>query len=188
MAMFFDESSLPAVCFSFFFPPLFLVKTLYIYSLLKQVMFFLPRGPQVWERPRLSSRLAKFSLWPRVHVNLLSLEFFPTNGEDSPRQSLSSPVATETDHFLQLWLVWILSQQSSGHSTCTHFLLLHTRALCIPHPGVPLPFWRILFQLVPETLQHSILALFLPATSLLKLYCFWQLLHLFCGLGVCYFY
>lgn len=37
-----------------------------------------------------------------------------------PVQSLSSPVASETDHFLQIWLVWVmphlvLVQQNSSH-------------------------------------------------------------------------
>lgn len=47
MAMFFDESSLPAVCFFFFFPPLFLVKTLYMLLIIEAGNVFLPRGPQV---------------------------------------------------------------------------------------------------------------------------------------------
>lgn len=110
-----------------------------------------------------------------------------------PVQSLSSPVAAETDHLLQIWLVWlmphvVLVQQNS----CRQHMHLLPAVVNERFPygmSSPTPcLWMSVLQAVPETLQHSVLTSLLPISASAEDPLFWQLLHLFCVLGVSYFH
>lgn len=172
MTTFFDvSSSLPAA----FHPSLFLSFLCIDYSSLKQVIFFhfsrdlqyksgwgclpgrlhLPYGPRLIQVHSVLN-----SLPPMVRLFQCKVLL---------------PVATETDYFLQIWLVWVMSRLVLVHtrtpatSTCTHFLLLKTRTFWIAPPGtappgVPLTSGWV-FLAAPETLWPCVLTPLPPISA-----------------------